>query len=157
MKQTIISSPHYSLCSIKEKLNDQRKMLFSWWLSLSNLLRCVWNDLTLGAWCWHGIASVRKGGGVTHGPATQSSQNRHQDRWSRQIRGQGGQEGRKGPTATRLWLQRNEAREDKPCLAPTRPSRGQKVGSDHVSNLHSRVHWVLFEMPSSIIDVIFLH
>ncbi len=26
----IISSPHYLLCSIKEKLNDQKKMFLSW-------------------------------------------------------------------------------------------------------------------------------
>ena len=26
----IISSPHYLLCSIKEKLNDQKRMFLSW-------------------------------------------------------------------------------------------------------------------------------
>jgi len=128
----------------KEILSDQEKL--SWWLSFSLLLRCVWNDLTLGAW-W-GV------GGEWSGPATQSSQNCHQDRWSRQILCQGGQEGRKGPTASRLWLQRNMRLEAWQTLSLA--WSGQKPVGDHISNLHSTECNECYLRCPSIIKCIFL-
>ena len=157
MKQTIISSPHYSLCSIKEKLNDQRMIFSSWWLSFPLLLRCVWNDLTLGAWCWHRIASVRRG--VEWHLGLQHKVLRNVTRIAEVARSVA-KEARRGE---RVQQQRGcdfrEMRRERTNLVShTRAQRGQKLDSDHhVSNLHSRVHWVLFEMPSSIIYVIFLH
>ena len=150
MKQTSISSPHYSLCSIKEELNDQRKIFLSWWLSFSLLLRCVWNDLTLGAWCWHRLASVMKGGrSVTWACNTKFSELspgslKSPDPWPRRPGGEKGSNSNKAVTSEK-WGERRQT------LSRARgPRVDRNLSVTNVSNLHSRVHWVLFEMPSSI-------
>ena len=112
MKQTIISSPHYSLCSIKEKLNDQRMIFSSWWLSFPLLLRCVWNDLTLGAWCWHGIASVRRGRSDTRACNTKFSEMspgslKSPDPWPRRPGGEKGSNSNEAVTSEK-WGERRQ-------------------------------------------------